>query len=237
MTESPAQSDTSSRSRTRLRSVMTLDLHSDIAHDYVRAHMTPEPESKSQPGLMEFIRSVRGVYTDASHNNPFADWTLLKIEDDIKALRDAIAEARKELKEKMEAHDASAVEAATSGEPHRDQVEFDTPYAHVLAVALREFDEFVREGMTAAHVGAIRTRERTAMFQSMTRRLRRVIMTPHHYQRNRITRETVGNADADQIESLESRLGGPIPEDVLAGDRRGEFAPDIIEVQQAATSN
>ena len=237
MSESQPQTDTSPKPRTRMRSVMTLELHSDIAHDYVRAHLTPEPDAKSQPGLMEFTRSVRGVYTDASHDNPYADWTLLKIEDDIKTLRDAIAEARKELKEKLEAYDAGAVAAATSGTPHRDRVEFDTPYAHVLGVALREFDEFVRESMTAAHVGAIRTRERTSMFQAMTKRLRRVIMTPHHYVRNRITRETVEKADADQIETLESRLGGPIPEDVLTGDRRGEFAPDIVENTQRAVNH
>ena len=164
-----------------------------------------------------------GVYTDASHDNPYADWTLLKIEDDIKALRDAIAEARKDLKEKLEALDASAVQAASTGTPHHDRLEFDTPYAHVLGVALREFDEFVRESMTAAHVGAIRPRERTALFQAMTSRLRRVIMTPHHYMRNRITRETVEKADAIQIETLESRLGGPLPPDVLSGERRGEF--------------
>ena len=227
MTESQAQSESTSRPRTRMRSVMTLELHSDIAHDYVRAHIPPDPDAKSQPGLLEFSRQVRGVYTDASHNNPYADWTLLKIEYGIKALRDAIAQARKELTEKLEALDASAVEVASAGTPHRDQVEFDTPYAHVLAVALREFDEFVRESMTAAHVGAIKPRERTAMFQAMTSRLRRVIMTPHHYIRSRITRETVEEVDAVQIETLESRLGGRLPPDVLSGDRRGEFAPDI----------
>ena len=227
MTESPAPTTSPSRSKTRMRSVMTLELHSDIAHDYVRSHIPPDPDAKSQPGLEEFARQVRGVYTDASHDNPFADWTLLKIEDDIKALRDAIAEARKDLKDKLEAIDAIDVETATRAEPHRDQLEFDTPYAHVLGVALREFDELVREGMTAAHVGVIRPRERTALFQDMTSRLRRIIMAPHHYPRNRITRATY-DEDARQIETLESRLGGSVPEDVLSGKRRGEFAPDLV---------
>ena len=227
MTESPAPTTSPSRSKTRMRSVMTLELHSDIAHDYVRSHLPPDRESKSQPGLEEFARQVRGVYTDASHDNPFADWTLLKIEDDIKALRDAIAEARKDLEAKIEAIDAKDIEAAARTEPHRDQLEFDTPYAHVLGVALREFDELVREGMTAAHVGAIRPRERTALFQGMTSRLRSIIMAPHHYPRNRITRATY-DEDSGQIESLEARLGGSVPADVLSGKRRGEFAPDIV---------
>ena len=209
-----------------MRSVMKLELHSEIAHDYVRSHIPPDPDAKSQPGLEEFTRQVRGVYTDASHDNPFADWTLLKIEDEIKAMRDAIAEARTDLKAKLEEFDANGVEAATLNEPHQDHMEFDTPYAHMLGVALREFDELVREGMTAAHVGAIRPRERTALFQAITSRLRRIIMTPHHYPRNRITRASY-DEDTGQIETLESRLGGPVPEDVLSGDRRGEFAPDI----------
>ncbi len=232
MTESQAQTETSSKRRQRMRSVMTLELHSDIAHDYVRSHIPPEPEAKSQPGLVEFSSQVRGVYTDASHNNPYADWTLLKIEEDIKGLRDAIAAARGELKAKIEELGAGNVKAATTGTMHRDQLEFDTPYAHVLGASLREFDELVREAMTAVHVGAIRPRERTAMFQSMTKRLRRVIMTPHHYVRTRITRETVEQVDVAQIEKLESRLGGAIPEAVLTGDRRGEFAPDIVEHPQ-----
>ena len=229
MIESPAPTTSPSRSKTRMRSVMTLELHSDIAHDYVRSHIPPDPDAKSQPGLEEFARQVRGVYTDASHDNPFADWTLLKIEDDIKALRDAIAEARKDLKDKLEAIDVMDVEPATRTEPHRDQLEFDTPYAHVLGVALREFDEFVREGMTAAHVGAIRPRERTALFQGMTSRFRRIIMAPHHYPRNRITRATY-DEESGQVDTLESRLGGSVPADVLSGDRRAEFAPDILIV-------
>ena len=227
MTESAAPTTSPKRARSRMKSVMTLDLHSDIAHDYVRSHIPPEPEAKSQPGLMEFARQVRGVYTDASHDNPFADWTLLKIEDDIKELRDAIADARKDLKEKLDAIEAEGVETASTSEPHHDQVEIDTPYAHMLGVVLREFDELVREGMTAAHVGAIRPRERTALFQGMTSRLRRIIMTPHHYPRNRVTRTTY-DEDVNQIETLESRLGGPVPKEVLVGDLRGEFAPDIV---------
>lgn len=232
MTESQAPTTSPSRSRARMRSVMTLELHSDIAHDYVRSHIPPDPDAKSQPGLMEFTRQVRGVYTDASHDNPFADWTLLKIEDDIKALRDAIAEARNDLKEKLDAVQASEVEIATTGTPHRDQVEFDTPYAHVLGIAIREFDDLVREGMTAAHVGAIQPRERTALFQAITSRLRRAIMTPHHYPRNRITRSSY-DGDGDQVETLESRLGGELPPDVLSGERRAEFAPDIVAVTQS----
>ena len=191
MTESPAPTTSPSRSKTRMRSVMTLELHSDIAHDYVRSHIPPDPDAKSQPGLEEFARQVRGVYTDASHDNPFADWTLVKIEDDIRALRDAIAAARKDLKDKLNAIEAEGVEAASTSEPHSDQVEIDTPYAHMLGVVIREFDELVRESMTAAHVGAIRPRERTALFQGMTSRIRRIIMMPHHYQRNRITRAIV----------------------------------------------
>ena len=105
----------------------------------------------------------------------------------------------------------------------------------MLGVVLREFDELVRECMTAAHVGAIRPRERTALFQAITKRLRRIIMTPHHYERNRITRATY-EADVGRIETLESRLGGSVPPEVLSGDRRGEFAPDIVPASVSAAS-
>ena len=151
---------------------------------------------------MEFTRQFRGVYTNASHNNPFADWTLLKIEDDIKVLPDTIAQAPDELREKVDAIDAVGVRAASNEEPHLDQIEFDMPYEQVLAIELREFDELVREGMAAAHVGAIRPGERTALIQAITSRIRRIIMTPHHCPRNRVTRETYYE-DAHQIETLE----------------------------------
>ena len=235
MSESQAQTTSPSRSRTRMPSVKTLELHSDIAHDYVRSHLPPEPDAKSQPGVIEFGRRVRGVYTDAAHDNPFADWTLLKIEDDIKALRDAIAEARKDLVAKLDGVEAKGVEAATTAHPHRDRVEIDTPYVHVLAVALEEFDELVREGMTAARVGAIRPRERTALFQAITSRLRGIIMTPHHYPRNRITRANY-EEEAEQIATVEARLGGSLPKDVLVGDRRAEFAPDINQAEGIAAT-
>ena len=228
MTESQAPTSSPTRAKRRMRSVMKLELHSKIAHDYVRSHIPPDSDAKSQPGLEEFTRQVRGVYTDASHDKLLADWTLLEIEDEIKAMRDAIADARKNLKAKLKEFDANGVEAVTINEPRHDHMEFDTPYAHRLGVALREFDELVREGMTTAHVGAIRPRERTALFQVITSRLRRIITTPHHYPRNRITRASY-DEDTGKIETLESRLGGSVPEDVLSGNRRGDFAPDIVE--------
>ena len=55
----------------------------------------------------------------------------------------------------------------------------------------------------------------------------------HHYPRNRITRATY-EGESGQIETLESRLGGPGPVDVLSSDRRGKFAPDIIGMVSVA---
>lgn len=221
----------------RLRSVLTLELHSDIAHDYVRSHNPPHPNAKRQPGLLEFARRVRGVYTDAAHDNPYADWTLIKIEDDIRVLRDKIDFERGKLREKLNALDGDVLEPAVAETPHHDQLEFDTPYAYVLGVALGEFDTLVREAMTAAHAGAIKPRDRTAMFQAITSQLRRALMTPHHYVRTRITRASIEQEDAAQIETLETRLGGQLPSDVLKGDRRAEHAPDIVGSSNAGVNH
>ena len=237
MTESQTSPTNPTETHPRLRSVMTLELHSDIAHDYVRSHNPPHPDAKRQPGLLEFTRRVRGVYVDASHNNPYADWTLLKVEEDIKTLRESIDRHRTQLREKLSELDDDVLEPAVADEPHRDQVEFDTPYAYVLGVALAEFDSLVREAMTAAHTGAIRPRERTGIFQAITRQIRRTLMTPHHYVRTRITRGSVRQEDAAQIEILETRMGGSLPHDVLSGERRGEFAPDIVEEESASLAN
>ena len=237
MSQSQALSTNSTETTHRLRSVLTLELHSDIAHDYVRSHNPPHPDAKRQPGLLEFARRVRGVYTDAAHDNPYADWTLIKIEDDIRGLRDKIDFHREKLREKLSALDGQALEPAVAETPHHDQIEFDTPYAYVLGVALGEFDTLVREAMTAAHVGAIRPRDRTAMFQSITSQLRRALMTPHHYVRTRITRDSIEQEDAAQIETLETRLGGQLPSDVRNGERRAEHAPDIVRESTTSLSN
>ena len=237
MTESQTSPTNTTESHPRLRSVLTLELHSDIAHDYVRSHNPPHPDAKRQPGLLEFTRRVRGVYVDASYNNPYADWTLLKVEEDIKTLRDSIDRHRAQLREKLSELDGDVLEPAVAEVPHRDQVEFDTPYAYVLGVALGEFDTLVREAMTAAHAGAIRPRERTEIFQAITRQIRRMLMTPHHYVRTRITRSSVGQEDVAQIAILETRLGGSLPHDVLSGEGRGDFAPDIVDEPSKSLTN
>lgn len=219
--------------RSRLRSAMTLELHTDIAHDYVRAHTPPGSQSRRQPGLQEYCRRVYGAWIDASHDNPLADWILLRVEDDIEALREAIATQRDALKEKMNEMHGQSMNPATSDHPYTDTIQVDTPFGYLLGVTLGEFDWLVREAVTAAHIGAIRGRERTAIFQSLTSQLRRVLMTPHHYTRTRSNRDSVPNDIQPHIESLEMRLGASMPEDVFTGERRASFAPDILTASES----
>ena len=67
MTESAAPTTSPKRAKSRMKSVMTLDLHSDIAHDYVRSHIPPDPDAKSQPGL-DGVRTGRCVGCIPTHH-------------------------------------------------------------------------------------------------------------------------------------------------------------------------
>ena len=226
MNETPAET-VRSPNRERMRTTMTLELCTDVAHGYVRSQ-SESGRPQFHPGLIDFNRRMGGVLTDAAHDNPYADWTLIKVEAQTKALRDLIAERKAELGQKMKAcANGMAVQPAKPSKPRSEKIQFTSTQTFLAASCLRELDSFVREAVTAVHIGAIKPGERIAMIRELTTGLRSLLMLPQHYLRSAIDRSTAESAPEALIRELETRLGGELPKEILEGRTRAEYAPDI----------
>ena len=212
--------------REPLRSILTLELHTGIAHDYIRSHHNPDRPESRQPGLIDFNRRVGGVLSDSARNNPFADWCLIRIEMQLDRLLETIRSRREELNDKVAA-EPLPLQVATPPAPHRERIMFSSPYTYSVALAIKEFDEIIQTATTAVHTGSMASNDRAAVIQSISGKLRSVLMMPHHYLRTRISRGTMDHESSELIRDMQQRLGGVMPDDVRSGERRAKYAPPI----------
>lgn len=211
------------QSSSRLTTSVTLKLHTEPVNSFIHTQRT-------KIGLLEFGKLVNQVCEDARNDNPIADCLLVRIEEKMEELKAAIKVARDELQKSLNEVENSAysVEMATADQPFETTLRFGSPYPFVVASVLHELDRTLRIAFAASHVGVISSRARGEITQPLFRRVRELLDMPRHYKSSNITRGTWGEQDTQTKKAFEERVGGPIPDSVLAGSHRGELAPDRV---------
>ena len=208
----------------RLLTAVNIKLHTEPANSFLSSQ-------RAGPGLLEFGRMMSSVSEDARHDNPFADYMLLQVEEAIEAIEAKVEASKNEIKEKMAEVECDAYEVvpATASIPYEQTLQFGSPYPFVVARVLREIDDLMRITLAATHIGVLSSRKRSEVMQPLWRDFRTLLSKPRTYRKSHTTRWNYGMLDATTRAAFEERVGGPVPEDVLSGARRGELAPEIVE--------
>ncbi len=174
-------------------------------------------------GLMGFADRLRIIWDAARHDDPYADWWLLKVDQSIRSTTEIIESQQKITAERLGQFIPMDVSVGMSADPIRISLRFANPYAYQAARSLARFDQLVCALVTANHVGLIAPAERARTQQSCARKLRRLFALPLTYRVMKLDRQTVLTRSGRAPEALKTM--GEIPDDVLSGDRRAPFAP------------
>jgi integrating conjugative element protein (TIGR03761 family) len=187
------------------------------------------PDEKSQysrPGLVNFMNSASKMCTDAEHDNPYADWAILKTEElvqkakqKLETLNTELAYAEKRIPDQFSVSDNQSVK------PARIPVVTGNPIGFHGVFLLIEYDKIVRRILQLGHIGILQKNQCDAYQIEARHIMRSLFAGVTKYLHLEVNRDDMAANNARARDAIE-KLGRP-PEDVLTGDRRSQFAPPI----------
>ncbi len=186
-------------------------------------------------GLIAFASSLNTIWQSAEGADPFALWWLIKIETEMEQCRANLLAQQQEAAFLYPEAEVLEVETAASEEPYRIRLAFNNPNAYRAASLLGEYDALVRTCYTLTYVGAGEPAELQAILARGGHLLRRLFATPQGFKVCAIDRDDL--LQNNQRAQRAIKLMGPVPHDILTGEKLPAFAPAGIRQALARSGN
>lgn len=174
-------------------------------------------------GLIAFASAVNTIWQAAERDDPYALWWLTKIETGIEQCRSHLNDQLNEAAYLYPDAEILEVGTAESEQSYRIRLAFSNPYAYRAAHMLGEYDVMVRTCYTLIFVGAGEPAELQTIVARAGRHIRRVLAIPQGFKVCAIDREDIHQDNQRAQRAVE--LMGPLPEDILTGEKRPVFLP------------
>lgn len=180
-------------------------------------------------GLNNVSFHLNTMFTASKENCPFADYFLLHIEETLILLNSSINEINELFEEKIknELPAGFAAELGSVQTPFVTNIDGQNPFLFKLSFFLLSYDQFVRKANTLAHIGLITPKYKKELIEQQTKPFRSLMHFIRTYQPSGCTRDdfAANNQRAAKAKEIYPKL--ELPEDILTGDRRSEYAPEI----------
>lgn len=216
-----------------LRSDVKLTLHT---HHAARIWMgRPKNDLKAGIiGLSGFCTVVNRMSRGAQQDDPYSDWWMILLEEKINESKQAL----KTIEERLDMAMASLPPAISISEnlsiqPVSLPLFISNPLGFQAVFLLTNYDEIVRRILLAQHVGLVGRHDMETWIDEGAAVLRRLFGLAQNYKYSGAARDdfAANNAKADAARKMYERYG-ELPQDILEGTRRSNFAPPIIRGQQ-----
>ena len=181
------------------------------------------PDKPTIIGLIGFADRLRVIWQAARHDDPYADWWLIKVHEAIEVTRTTIDRQQADLVKQLEQMTAMEVSVATSQHPYRVHLQFANPYAYRGAQLLAQYDRLVCTALTARHIGLLEGADSVQAQKACARKLRALFVIPQSYRFLKIDRESAHKAAGRSHEARQ--VMGELPEDILSGERQAPLVP------------
>ncbi len=178
------------------------------------------------PGLTRFGAQMSHIFHCSRLDDPYADLVMLQVEEAIETAHQKLDRFEEALEARFDQLEGLEVDIGHSDNPERIELSFANPYSYLGAVLVHRYDRIALRAMTARHVGLMTRIETDRLLHSAGQPLRSLFVRPMWYAFTGVTRKDVqlGTAAAAKAEER----FGKLPQDVLEGTRRPEYAPAIL---------
>ncbi|WP_110634646.1 PFL_4669 family integrating conjugative element protein [Salinicola salarius] len=179
-------------------------------------------------GLKQFLSLAGRVHQAAGRDDPYADSWLLMLEEKVDETRQALQQLETRvssvLKQIPEGLDVSR---NVSQQPFVTPVFTGGQMGWQAVMLLMQYDSIVRDVLLAHHIGLLGNKQRGAMIRDQGgHALRSLCYAPVKFPGfSGATRDDFAANNAKARNALEKY--GELPQDILEGTRRSEFAPTI----------
>ncbi len=211
-------------------------LRSDVAltlHTYHAARIwTGRQKSDAKHsilGLSGFCAYVNRMHRGAALDDPYSDWWLVQIEEKVESCQAALKAIDQRLDDVMAKLPATLdISENLSVTPVKVPLFISNPLGFKAVYLLTNYDELARRILLAQHVGLVGRRDMEVWLDEGASVLRSLFGLAQSYQFTGATRDdfAANNARAEAARKMYEKFG-EIPQDILEGTRRSNFAPPI----------
>lgn len=215
----------------------SLILHTRQALDLVKG--SSENVARGIPrvtGLIQFSRRLRVVLQAAAADDPTADWMLIRIEEAVGVAREHIIKSLDLVEQLLKSRRNVVVTLRQSSAPVKVDFSFGmgSPYIYQLVYLLEDYDRLTAALLTAKHVALMAADTASHSIRDGKHYIRRVLELPSQWSYQSVSREDIRQNNQRAIRAM--KWLAEVPQEVLEGTRRAEFAPRIITAATAETS-
>lgn len=209
-----------------LRSEMNLTLHTHHASRIWHGRKAADGKNGIL-GLTGFVNIMNKMKRGAEQDDPFSDLWMIRIEE---RLEQGEAEMR-QIQEQLDGIMAKLPDALSIGEnlnvkPINVPLYVNSQLGFKAVYLVAEYDELARRLLLAHHTALIGRQALEQWIDQGAHILRSIFGLAQQYKFSGATRDDIAAKNARGREAMERF--GPIPQDVLEGTRRSQFAPVIM---------
>ena len=208
----------------------TMTLHTQDAYRMFTGRPADAEGHGSQiVGGRRFAAVLKSIWHLSANDNPYADWILVRMYDDLVAVRSHLDQVIKSREESFELlrRKGLGLSVMTSRNPKTVELGFRSPYGYATAEAIVEFDFYVRMIKTLVHKDRMSDAEGRAAIRAMGRQMRALFLEPIRWERHLLRDELRQMSRSDFLPSADENarrrlqaavaLFGEVPRPVFTG--------------------
>ena len=179
-------------------------------------------------GLKQFLSLAGRVHQAAGRDDPYADSWLLMLEEKVDETRQSLQQLETRMSSVLkQIPEGLDVSRNVSQQPFLTPVFTGGQMGWQAVMLLMQYDSIVRDVLLAHHIGLLGNKQRGAMIRDQGgHALRSLCYAPVKFPGfSGATRDDFAANNAKARNALEKY--GELPQDILEGTRRSEFAPTI----------
>nr|WP_298411627.1 TIGR03761 family integrating conjugative element protein [uncultured Halomonas sp.] len=179
-------------------------------------------------GLKQFLFLAGRIHQSAARDDPYADSWLLMLEDKLDETRQALHQLKQRVSTVFESiPEGLDVSRNVSQQPFVTPVFTGGQMGWQAVMLLMEYDSIVRDVLLAHHIGLLGNKQRAAMIRDQGGHAMRSLC----YSPAKFPGFSGAGRDDFAANNAKARTArekfGELPQDILEGTRRSEFAPTI----------
>lgn len=209
-----------------LRSAMSLTLHT---HHAARVwHGRPAREGKNGIiGLSGFVALMNKIKRMAEQDDPYADHWMIQIQEKLESSKSELEVIKTRLDQSMSGLPvALRVGENMNVHPVTLPVFINSPFGFLAVYLLIAYDDIVRRLLLAHHTALMGRRDMEIWINAGGKVLRSLFGLAQRYKVSGVSRDDFITNNALARDAREKF--GELPQDILEGTRRSEYAPPIL---------
>lgn len=218
-----------------LRSAMDLTLHTHHAARIWHGRTATE-DKNGIIGLSGFVGIMNKMKRGAELDDPYSDWWIIQVEEKIATCKTELNTIKEQLDQIMSGLPPTLnVGENLSVHPVKLPLFINAQLGFMAVYLLTQFDELARRLLLAHHTALIGRRDMEIWLNEGAHVLRSLFGLAQRYKYSGAARDDFAANNARAREAREAF--GELPQDVLEGTRRSEFAPVIIRPKAQAAAD